>query len=170
MSLTPARAIALHVCLLVGGATVAVWNAAHADDPVANPTGGGGTVQLEPVPPNQQPRRTRVVFVCRGAGPVIFSDRPCGESVEERSLRFAQPSAGRVASTAPAPAPAATRPRKEPEPKDEKPSAAEERCRRLRGQLEDLDDRMRSGYSAREAARLWNRWRELNSEIYSARC
>jgi hypothetical protein len=29
---------------------------------------------------------------------------------------------------------------------------------------------MRAGYSAREAARLWNRWREVDAKIYAARC
>jgi hypothetical protein len=29
---------------------------------------------------------------------------------------------------------------------------------------------MRTGYSAREAARLWNRWRDLKADIYADRC
>jgi hypothetical protein len=66
---------------------------------------------------------------------------------------------------------AATRPRAEPSPRPDAPRAApSNQCARLREQLETLDDRMRAGYSAREAARLWNRWRDLQSEIYAARC
>jgi hypothetical protein len=29
---------------------------------------------------------------------------------------------------------------------------------------------MREGYPAREAARLWKRWREVDAKIYAARC
>jgi hypothetical protein len=166
-------AITLNACLLfVGAATAVSWNAARAEDSVSRPTEGGGSVQLEPVPPNPQARRTRAIFVCRRAPPVIFSDRPCGQLFEERKLKveIPQPTVGRVASTSPSPAPAQTRPRVQPAPREETPSAADERCRRLRDQLEKLDDRMRTGYSAREAAKLWNRWRELKSEIDSARC
>jgi hypothetical protein len=29
---------------------------------------------------------------------------------------------------------------------------------------------MRDGYSSREAARLWNRWRELKGRLHAERC
>ena len=164
-------AITLNACLLIGGSAIALlWNAGRADQPAPSPTGGGGGVQLEPLPAKQQPRRTRAIFVCRRAAPVIFSDHPCGQSAEERAVEIREPPVGRAASTAPAPAAAATRPRAQPAPADAEPGAADRRCRQLRDQLDRLDDRMRSGYSAREAGKLWNRWRELNSAIYSERC
>ena len=81
-----------------------------------------------------------------------------------------EPQPGRAASTVPAAAPATTLPRAQSEPKESQPDNAESHCRRLRDQREKLDDRMRAGYSAREAAQLWNRWRSLNSEIYRSRC
>jgi hypothetical protein len=167
-------AITLNACLLVGcAAIVATRGASHADEPVANPTGGGGTVQLEPVPERQRPNRSRAVFVCRGAGPVIFSDLPCGPNLQEHSVAMPPPTVGgAVANTKPARPAAATRPRPEPSSKLEKTAAdtTVRRCIGLREQLDKLDDRMRTGYSAREAARLWNRWRELKNEIYAARC
>ncbi|MGI9245839.1 MAG: hypothetical protein ACR2I8_03940 [Steroidobacteraceae bacterium] len=43
-------------------------------------------------------------------------------------------------------------------------------CERLEESLEDIDSRMRAGYSAREAAQLWNRWREAKSRLREAGC
>jgi hypothetical protein len=168
-------AITLNACLLVGcAAIVATRASSHADEPVANPTGGGGTVQLEPVPERQRPSRTRAVFVCRGAGPVVFSDLPCGPVLREHnvSLQRSSSAGGTPATTTPAKPAAATRPRPEPVRKQDAAAAdaTARRCRGLREQLDKLDDRMRTGYPAREAARLWNRWRELKAEIYADRC
>jgi hypothetical protein len=143
--------------------------------PGPNPTGGGGSVVLEPVPPAAEPhaatpRSRRLVFVCQdGTGPV-FSDRPCSVQAERRELSVAQ-SAGATASTAPpvpgaAPRATARRPTTLP-PAGATPA---DPCRRLRDQLEELNDRMRSGYSAREAARLWTRWRDLKARIRERRC
>jgi hypothetical protein len=164
-------AITLNACLLVGcAAVVATRGASHAGEPIANPTGGGGTVQLEPVPEPQRPHRTRAVFVCRGHGPVIFSDRPCGPELREHVVQSQGSAPGRPATIRPSVPPAATRPRVEPAPPKASADAREARCRSLRDQLEKLDDRMRTGYSAREAARLWNRWRDLKADIYADRC
>lgn len=171
MTSPPVFAMIVNGCLLVGCSTaVALWNSSLAEDFVANPTGGGGIVQIEPAPAGNQPRRTRAIFVCRNHAPVIFSDRPCGPAGEERSLKVQEPQPGRAASTLPAAAPATTLPRAQSEPKEPQHDTEDSRCRRLRDQREKLDDRMRAGYSAREAAQLWNRWRSLNSEIYRSRC
>ena len=171
MTSPPVFAMMLNGCLLVGcSAAFALWNSSLAEEFVANPTGGGGSVQLEPVPAGSQPRKTRAIFVCRSVAPVIFSDLPCGPAQEERSMTVKEPQPGRAASTVPRAAPAATLPRAQPEPKESQPDTGDSRCRHLREQREKLDDRMRTGYSAREAAQLWNRWRSLNSEIYRARC
>jgi hypothetical protein len=40
----------------------------------------------------------------------------------------------------------------------------------LRARLAAIDDQMRSGYSAREAARLWQRWRETRERLRAQRC
>jgi hypothetical protein len=156
----------LNACVLVGcTAFVALWNSSLAEGSGVNPTGGSGSgsVQVEPAPIASRSKRTRAIFVCRNHAPVIYSDRPCGTAGEERSLQVQEPQPGRAPSTVPAAAPAATLPRSQPEPGDIEPNAGDSRCRRLRDQREKLDDRMRAGYSAREAAQLWNRWRSLNS-------
>jgi hypothetical protein len=112
----------------------------------------------------------RPVFVCRGAVPVTFSDRPCGLLAEARVLHVDEPGPGGAASVTPAPSKEATRPRIEANAPDARPNSVDDRCRRLLEERERLDDRMRAGYSAREAARLWNRWREIDAKIYAARC
>jgi hypothetical protein len=43
-------------------------------------------------------------------------------------------------------------------------------CERLARTLRDLDARMRAGYSAREAGRLWDRWRETRERLREAGC
>lgn len=116
----------------------------------------------------------RPIYVCTQAVPVVFSDRPCGPSAEARVLRVHDPGPGRGPSVAHEPTHEATRPKAgpvaEPRVAEAKPRATDDRCRRLRDERERLDDRMRAGYSAHEAARLWNRWREIDRQIYAARC
>jgi hypothetical protein len=122
----------------------------------------------------QSAATSRPIYVCSRATPVIFSDRPCGPLAETRVLHVPDPGPGsgpgRVSSVASAPAKDATRPRTEPRVADAKPVDRDDRCRQLREERRRLDDRMRGGYPAREAARLWNRWREVDAKIYAARC
>ena len=116
----------------------------------------------------------RPVYVCRNATPVAYSDRPCGPLAEARVLRIHEPGPGRAPSIEPAPSRAATRPRAEPRVPAGSAGAsaatADSRCRQLHEARDRLDERMRAGYSAREAAQLWNRWREVDAKIYAARC
>jgi hypothetical protein len=116
------------------------------------------------------PQRTRrLVFTCRDGGAPVFSDRPCGGEHETRPIVVSQPSAGEVPNTRPAPPVAATRPiavRPPPRPPVEPP----DRCLPLEAQLAAIDARMREGYSAREAARLWQRWRDAKAKLRAARC
>ncbi|MCJ7451862.1 MAG: DUF4124 domain-containing protein [Steroidobacteraceae bacterium] len=53
----------------------------------------------------------RPVYVCRDAGPVVFSDRPCGPTSEARVLRVHDPGPGKAPSIEPAPPREATLPR-----------------------------------------------------------
>lgn len=147
--------------------------------PSASPgTTGDGTPDLavgrDEADPPARPRPTRVgrtVFVCADALPVTFADRPCSAGAEQRQLRVLEPPPGRAPSLSPAAGGASTR------PAAQRPAAAPgaldpnaERCRRLLAQRESLNDRMRAGYTARQAGQLWNRWRDLGREIYAARC
>jgi hypothetical protein len=50
------------------------------------------------------------------------------------------------------------------------PNHLADRCTALKRQLDELDDRMRTGYSSREAARLWEHRRALKDGLRSAGC
>ena len=121
-------------------------------------------------PAGTRSRRQRAVFVCDDAGTPVFSDRPCGAAAQRRAVNVELPASGQATRTA-APVPhASTRPRVQPDGQRESAGTAEPRCAALRRQLDELDDRMRSGYSSREAARLWDRWRDLKSRLRAGRC
>lgn len=135
-----------------------------------SPTSGGGHVVLEPVPAPRSPRRQRTVFVCERDATPVFSDRPCGPAMETLELDFTEPGPGRAASTLAAAPGAATRPLVQRAEHDVGPPPADDRCAELERHLEALDDRMRAGYSARESARLWSRWRDLKAQIHTSRC
>ena len=144
---------------------------ATSDPPVASPLGSGESVTLEPAPPPANPRRHRAVFVCHESGVPVFADRPCGSTNETRSLVIATPPAGAVASTKPPSPAASTRPRPvAPRPATTAVTAPEDACAKLGRQLDELNDRMRAGYSAREAARLWQRWRDTKEKLRTGRC
>jgi len=161
---TARRAATAFACLLH-----AAW--ATGDPPVTSPLGGGDSVMLEPAPPSTTPRRQRAVFVCQDGGTPVYADRPCGSSTDARSLVVAMPPTGAVATTTPPSSPASTRPRRMPPRADAVPvDAHEQQCGRLQRQLDELNDRMRAGYSAREAARLWQRWRDAKERLRAAHC
>ena len=43
-------------------------------------------------------------------------------------------------------------------------------CQKTQATLDSLDSRMRAGYSAREAGRLWERWREAKARLHEGNC
>lgn len=167
---TASQAISVVAGCLASCALVA--QPAGDDERVTSPLGGGASVTLEPVPADAPTaaRKHRVVFVCRDSSVPAFSDRPCSAATEWRSLEVEDPPVGAVPTTVP-PAPrASTRPRVQPLSDVAPGRDAGSRCQALRRQLEELDAKMRAGYSAREAARLWNRWRDLKSRLRTERC
>ena len=121
-------------------------------------------------PPSAATSLRRPVFVCEDAGIPVFSDRPCGAAITPPTVSFAAPPAGAAASTLPPVPRASTKPRPQPVAARGPGDPAASRCDSLRRQIEELDDHMRTGYSSREAARLWNRWRDLKSRLRSSRC
>lgn len=140
----------------------------------AHPLGGGGSQVLEPVAEPQaatpQRRRTRQVYVCHTSDVATFSDRPCDAVLESRRLVVTLPGPGQAASTAPQIVAASTRPRPSPGPAPRPSPGEDARCTALRDRLARIDSQMRAGYSAREAARLWNRWRDTKAELHARRC
>jgi hypothetical protein len=147
--------------------------------PVTSPLDDGGsalvTAAPEPAPPRTKSRRTRVIYACTTQPVVEFSDRPCATGSAARSLDFTT-GAGAAPSTKPRVALASTRPKATPaatgapEATDDDHNAQERKCESLGAQLDKVDARMRQGYAAREAADLWNRWRDLKQELHSAHC
>lgn len=158
-------------CTVAGLACVLHGAWAMSDPPVTNPLGGGESVSLEPAPVQAPPRRSRAVFVCQDGGVPVFADRPCGPATATRSLVVETPGSGAPSTTTPAPPRASTRPRATQARPAAMPSDAEgTRCAALERQLAALNDRMRAGYSAREAARLWQRWRDTKERLRTAHC
>jgi hypothetical protein len=115
-------------------------------------------------------RRTRLVYSCHDSSVPVFSDRPCSADAYARRIDLPPPSmSGAAPSTRPATPDATTRPIAAVTPRDERPRVAD-RCARLENQLAAIDARMREGYSAREAARIWQRWREAKAKLRAERC
>jgi len=146
--------------------------AAAADDARANPPQGGSSVGVDPAPARDPPRQKRAIYVCHDAGIPVFADRPCGAASAARVLTVETGiGAGAPPTTVQSPPKASTRPLpKRGHTADGGDQDSGQRCVALRRQLNDLDDRMRTGYSAREAARLWQRWRDARERLRSARC
>lgn len=128
------------------------------------------------------PRTRRVVFICSEPPPVVFSDRPCGPRPSLHEVRFSAPqvpesppasrgtahSGSGIAPAAPRAAP--SRKHDDDERPADSPDRHAETCRRIETAVRALDDRMRAGYSIREAARLWARWREARERLREADC
>ena len=143
------------------------------------PTGGGGTVVLEPVPAPESHRTwRRLVFTCTSPGLVVFSDRPCGPLPIVHELKGHAPVAsadipGASSTVVPSKPAASVRPASFDTQRDDVADEADQReatCRRLDDAVRALDARMRAGYSAREAALLWSRWREAKERLREADC
>jgi hypothetical protein len=115
----------------------------------------------------------RDIFVCRERTVTVYSDRPCGELALKRELvlRIPEVPAGKAPSTEAAPAKAATLPRVEAAAESRDARAdTRARCRQLNDAIETVNERMRAGYSAREAPRLWQRWRDAHDRLREADC
>ena len=142
------------------------------------PTGGGGAVELEPVPAASSSRTwRRPIYVCAWAEAVEFADRPCSPAARVHELRLRMPvdaPDGAVASVTPPEPAASTRPARaaarDPATTEAPAARRAETCARLEQAVRALDERMRAGYGARDAARLWSRWREAKARLREADC
>lgn len=137
-----------------------------------------GSVIPEPVRERARPT-TRLVYTCVTPGLVTFADRPCGPAARQRELKLDLPqpaAAGESSSIAePTAAAAAARARRDTAAKADVAAAraAADRtatCLRLEAALDEVDSQMRAGYPAREAGRLWERWRGARASLREARC
>jgi len=135
-----------------------------------------GSVIPEPVRARARPT-TRLVYSCVMPGLVTFADRPCGPAAQQRELKLATPppaAAGESSSIA-EPTAAAVQARRNTAAKADAAAAraAADRaatCLRLEAALDEVDSQMRAGYPAREAGRLWERWRGARASLREARC
>jgi hypothetical protein len=181
------RPALLRICISV--ATVAASSAAALDARVEAPSPRSATASAPAtlVLPAGPRSVRRLVFVCTTPEVTTFSDRPCGPAPARRELRvdLAGPSSGEGASVRAAAPRAATRPARagatdrpgeasdtgaESASAQDADSARERQCERLERAVVSLTDQMRTGYSARDAARLWQRWREAKSRLREADC
>jgi hypothetical protein len=138
---------------------------------VDSPQGGGRAVVLEPVPIRAAVTR-RTIFTCITPQLVTYSDRPCGPLTDTRQLRTVTPAGEevRASPSRPQPPPGTTRQRDDSAGSSEPDRAREPACARLEQDVAELDQRMRAGYAAREAGRLWQRWREARARLRDADC
>lgn len=162
-----AGALAFLVTLLIA-ALPASPSAATTSVGESTTAGGDGAVP-ESAPMVGSPHQ-RAVFVCQQDGVPVFTDRPCGSATGPRTLTVEAPPPGAAPNTSPPRPRASTRPRLQPEEQPGTGRVADSRCATLRRQLDEFDARMRDGYSSREAARLWTRWRDLKGRLRAERC
>ena len=149
-----------------------------------DPYGGSGGAVLEPAsetPAALRPTK-RLVFSCVTPGLVTFSDRPCGPAQQLYEVRLLPPHATQpgegTSIDKPKPV-AANRASREGTRSTETAEAAAaaskaiehtRTCERLQEAVQTLDRRMRAGYSASEAPRLWDRWRDAKERLRQADC
>lgn len=163
--------------MLVAGSAVS----AQARNSPSLSQGGGQSPQLRVATPDAAVASKRRIFVCHGTAVREFADRPCGSLSVARELQVTttpKPSGLRSARvdipTGPDPAAAGramARPHDTAEPKPAAtPVGPREQCKELQTQVADIDQRMRAGYSAREAAKLWQRWHDAKDRLHRAGC
>ncbi len=152
--------------------------AERTPETTASPMGGGGAAVLERVPEKPVAAATqRIVFTCVTPGLITFSDRPCGPLPDRREIEVLPAAAkrgGEASSVTPPPARASTKPAVvagSQEPRAARRTAMRPQdCQPLRDAVTAIDRQMRAGYSAREAPRLWERWREARDRLHAAGC
>lgn len=173
----------LGFCLLAAAAAVAWQFATPAlsaqvlpQPAVDTAVASAGSVIPEPVRERARPT-TRLVYTCVTPGLVTFADRPCGPAARQRELKLdlPQPAAAGESSSIAEPAAAAAQARRDTAAKADVAAAraAADRtatCLRLEAALDEVDSQMRAGYPAREAGRLWERWRGARASLREARC
>lgn len=145
-------------------------------EPAVDPPGdAAGSVQPQPVKPRAR-TTSRLVYSCIEPGLVTYSDRPCSASASPRQLKVRTPAnaAGTVSSVDAVAVTAADRRLAAAAKADAAAARAAveraETCEKLEAAADEVDSKMRAGYPAREAGRLWERWREARSRLREARC
>lgn len=153
---------------------------AHAAQVLPEPAvdaaaGAAGSVQIQPVQPRAR-TTGRLVFSCIEPGLVTYADRPCGPLATRRELKVLTPAVTAGAAPVLDGSRNGTGDRRKAaaaQADAQEARAATERaenCARLEAAADEVDARMRAGYPAREAGRLWERWREARARLREAHC
>jgi hypothetical protein len=155
---------------------VTAWSAQVLPEPrVDAAPDSAGSVRPQPVQPRAR-TTSRLVYSCIEPGLITYADRPCGPAAAPRQLKVLTPiSAAGEAPDTEKDAPAAVDNRRAAAAKADADAAraAAERaasCARLEAAVDEVDAQMRAGYPAREAGRMWDRWREARARLREARC
>ena len=165
---------------VIGTAVSLCIVAAHAaqvlPEPEVDPAAGvAGSVQPQPSQPRAR-TNNRLVYSCIEPGLVTYADRPCGIAASRRELKVRSPdvAAGAAPDIGLATRTAADQGRAAAARADAAAArAAAERaetCQKLESAADEIDAKMRAGYPAREAGRLWDRWRDARARLREARC
>jgi len=134
-----------------------------------------GSVRPQPVPPRAR-ATSRLVYSCIEPGLITYADRPCSPAAAQRQLQVLTPvsRAGEAPDVEKTATDAADNRRAAAAKADaDAARAAAQRaatCARLEAAVDEVDSQMRAGYPAREAGRLWERWREARARLREARC
>jgi hypothetical protein len=134
-----------------------------------------GSVRPQPVQPRAR-TTSRLVYSCIEPGLIIYADRPCSPAAAQRQLKVVTPvsPAGEAPDVGKTTAATADDRRTAAAKADANAArAAAQRaatCARLEAAVDEVDSQMRAGYPAREAGRLWERWREARARLREARC
>jgi hypothetical protein len=134
-----------------------------------------GSVRPQPVQPRAR-TTSRLVYSCIEPGLITYADRPCSPAAAQRQLKVLAPvsPAGEAPDVEKTVTAAADSRRAAAAKADANAArAAAQRaatCARLEAAVDEVDSQMRAGYPAREAGRLWERWREARARLREARC
>ena len=164
------------LCAAVSLCITAVHAAQVLPEPAVDPAAGNaGSVQPQPLEPRAR-TSSRLVYSCIEPGLVTYADRPCGITASRRELKVRTPAI--AAGAAPDLSTAASTAADQRRAADSRADAAAARaaaeraetCQKLETAADEIDSKMRAGYPAREAGRLWDRWRDTRARLREARC
>lgn len=107
------------------------------------------------------------IYRCTVNGVMTFSDSRCGADAEPVTLDSA-----RLTTFAPVPAAKVDipKPRRRAVAETEPPNNHKDRCVSIRASIRSIDDKLRSGYTAKQGVRLDERKRSLRRQARELKC
>ena len=106
------------------------------------------------------------IYRCTVNGIATFSDSPCGQDATPVTL-----ASERISTFAPVPAAKVQMPKKPRRAAADVPATdRRDRCVSIRAALRGIDDKLRSGYTAKQGIRLEERKRNLRKQARELKC